>query len=222
MHVLDVYRKRVIQEEPSHPTPQPKQTNRDWSCFEAQDEEYFIRSAIALQEVGISFKKSKTKSLKDFSFDRGVLRLPTLLLDNNIEYIFLNLIAFERLHIGIGNEITSFIFLIGTIIDGAMDVSILSQNGILINILGNDQVVANLFNSMSKDICVEITKELDEMMESMSHYYKKPWKRWRASLIRTYFRSPWAMVSLVVAIFIFIFTIIQTIYTVRQFYQKEC
>jgi len=222
MHVLDVYRKSVIQEEPSQPTPKPKSTNRDWLCLEAQDRDHFIRSAIALQDAGISFKKSKTKSLRDFSFKRGVLRLPTLKLDDSTEYIFLNLIAFERLHIGTGSEITSFIVLMDTIIDSAMDVSILSRNGILINAFGNDQVVANLFNSMSKEIPVDRNGELEKVRESMNHYCKKPWKRWRASLIHTYFRSPWAMVSLIGAFFIFVFTMIQTIYTVRQSHQEDC
>jgi len=222
MHVLDVYRKSVIQEEPSHPTHIHKTTKRDWLCLEEQDGDHFIRSAIALQDAGISFKKSKTRSLKDFSFNRGVLRLSTLRLDDSTEYIFLNLIAFERLHIGTGSEITSFIFLMDTIIDGAMDVSILTRNGILINALGNDQVVANSFNSMSKEIPVDRNGELENVRESMNHYCKKPWKRWRASLIHTYFRSPWAMVSLIGAFFIFVFTMIQTIYAVRQSHQKDC
>jgi hypothetical protein len=220
MHVLDVYRKSVIQEGPSYPTHKP--TKRDWLCLEEQDGDHFTRSAIALQDAGINFKKSKTRSLRDFSFNRGVLRLPTLKLDDSTEYIFLNLIAFERLHIGTGSEITSFIVLMDTIIDSAMDVSILSRNGILTNAFGNDQVVANLFNSMSKEIPVDRNGQLENVRESMNHYCKKPWKKWRASLIHTYFRSPWAIVSLVGGIFIFVFTLIQTIYTIRQSYQDDC
>jgi hypothetical protein len=145
-----------------------------------------------------------------------------LKLDDGTEYMFLNLIAFERIHVGAGNEITSFIFLMDTIIDSAIDVPILSRSGILINALGNDKVVAKLFNSMSKEIPVERGRHLDIVRNSMNRYCKKPWKKWRANLIHTYFRNPWALVSLVAAIFLFALTIIQTIYTVRQFYQGSC
>ncbi|KAL5101660.1 hypothetical protein RYX36_005987 [Vicia faba] len=55
---------------------------------------------------------------------------------------------------------------------------------------------------------------------SMSDYCKKPWKRWRASLIHTYFRNPWAIVSLVAAFFVFALTIAQTVYSAGQFYQS--
>ncbi|MCI37508.1 UPF0481 protein, partial [Trifolium medium] len=65
--------------------------------------EEIIRSAVELHEAGIRFKKSKTWSLKDVSFDRGVLRLPTLVVDDTTEYMLLNLIALERLHVGAGN-----------------------------------------------------------------------------------------------------------------------
>ncbi|PNX76943.1 hypothetical protein L195_g032902 [Trifolium pratense] len=167
-----------------------------------------------------TFQKKQTRSLKDFPFNRGVLWLPALKLDDGTEYMFLNLIAFERIHVGAGNEITSFIFLMDTIVDSAMDVPILSRSGILINALGNDKVVAKLFNSMSKEIPVERGGHLVIVRNSMNLYCKKPWKNWRACLIHAYFRNPWAIVSLVAAIFLFALTIIQTIYTVRQFYQN--
>ena len=101
MHILDVFRKSLIQEGPSHPTRMPKATKRNWLTLEAGEE--IIRSAVELHEAGIRFKISKTWSLKDVSFDRGVLRLPTLVIDDTTEYMLLNLIALERLHVGAGN-----------------------------------------------------------------------------------------------------------------------
>ncbi|XP_058746666.1 UPF0481 protein At3g47200-like [Vicia villosa] len=218
MHILDVYRKSLIQQGPSHPTRMPKAAKRNWLTLEAGEE--IIRSAVELHEAGIRFKKSKTWSLKDVSFDRGVLRLPILVVDDTTEYMLLNLIAFERLHVGAGNEVTSFIFFMDTIVDNAMDVALLNRNGIIINALGSDKVVSKLFNSLSKDITVDRHGVLDVVRMSMSDYCRKPWKRWRANLIQTYFRNPWAIVSLVAAFFLFALTIVQTVYSVRQFYQS--
>jgi hypothetical protein len=101
MHILDVFRKSLIQLGPSHQTRMPKATKRNWLTLEAGEE--IIRSAVELHEAGIRFKKSKTWSLKDVSFDRGVLRLPTLVVDDTTEYMLLNLIALERLLVGAGN-----------------------------------------------------------------------------------------------------------------------
>ncbi|XP_058745140.1 UPF0481 protein At3g47200-like [Vicia villosa] len=212
LHILDVYRKSLIQEEPSHPTTHVPED------IDAGEE--IIRSAVELHEAGIHFKKSKTLSLKDISFDRGVLRLPTLVVDDTTEYMLLNIIAFERLHVGAGNEITSFTYFMDTMVDNAMDVAILNRKGIIINGLGSDKVVSKLFNSLSRDIAVDRHGVLDVVRTNMSKYCRKPWNRWHSNLIHTYFRNPWAIVSLIAGILLFVLTTVQTIYSVKQSYQS--
>lgn len=216
-HVLDVYRKSLIYQGPTHRTrvSKPKRRRR------FHDDDEIIRSATELQDAGIRFMKSRTHSLGDVSFGGGVLRLPTLVIDDTTEYMFLNLIAFERLHPEAGNDVTSYIFFMDTIIDSEMDVALLHRNGILVNALGSDKAVAKLFNSLSKDIAVDPHGVLDVVRMSMSNYCKKPWNMWRANLIETYFRNPWAIVSLVAAVFLFALTIVQTVYTIAQFYQPS-
>lgn len=221
MHVLDVYRKSLIYQGPTHRTrvSKPKRRRRLWRSEEDHGEDEIIRSATELRDAGIRFVKSRTQSLGDVSFGGGVLRLPTLVVDDSTEYMFLNLIAFERLHAETGNDVTSYIFFMDTIIDSEMDVALLHRNGILVNALGSDKAVAKLFNSLSKDIAVDPHGVLDVVRMSMSNYCKKPWNMWRANLIQTYFRNPWAIVSLVAAVFLFALTIVQTVYTIAQFYQ---
>ncbi|XP_045831001.1 UPF0481 protein At3g47200-like [Trifolium pratense] len=217
MHILDLYRKTLIQE-PSHTTPIPKLTR-------AQQREEDISKKLGwntfprVQESGIHFHKSKTSSLRDFWFSEGVLWLPRLIIDDNTEYMFLNLMAFERLHNGAGNEITSFILFMDAIVDSVADVSILYGKGILVNTFGTDETVAELFNSMSKEIPKAYDKKIYNVTADIYYFCgTKPWKRWRASLIETYFRNPWTMVSLVVGIIFFVLTIVQTIYTILSFY----
>ncbi|KAL4379413.1 hypothetical protein GQ457_02G018230 [Hibiscus cannabinus] len=109
-----------------------------------------IRSAKELNEARIRFKKSKSVSLKDIEFRGGILRLPVIIVDDATESMFLNLIAFERFHIGAGNEVTSYIFFMDNIVD-----NVLHSRGIIQNALGSDKAVANLFNSLLKDITLE-------------------------------------------------------------------
>lgn len=58
------------------------------------------------------------------SFFDGVLRLPTFVVGDTTE---VNLVAFKRLHVGASNEITSYVFFIGTVIDDGMDMAILHR-----------------------------------------------------------------------------------------------
>ncbi|KAI9095406.1 hypothetical protein K1719_026440 [Acacia pycnantha] len=221
LHILDLYRKCLLQHEPTHPTTIPKQIIK--SNKHKQEDEIIIPSARELQETGITFKPSKTHSLKDVSFNNngGILRIPSIIVDDSTETKFLNLVAFERLHVGAGNEVSSFVFFMDNIIDNESDVVILEQKRILQNALGSDKAVAKLFNSLSKDVSVDREGGLDIVQVSVCRYCKKPWNKWRANLIETYFRNPWAIVSLVAAIFLFVLTIIQTVYTIIPFYQHD-
>lgn len=171
-----------------------------------------------LHEAGIVFRMSKTRSLKDISFHGGILKLPLIVVDDATESMFLNLIAFERLHVGAGNEVTSYIFFMDNIIDNAKDVSLLHSNGIIQNAIGSDQAVAKLFNSLSKDITLDPDSSLDLVHKLVSDYCKLRWNEWRANLIHTYFRSPWAILSVIAAIFLFALTIVQTIYSIYPYY----
>ncbi|KAI3730428.1 hypothetical protein L1987_61598 [Smallanthus sonchifolius] len=211
LHPLDVYRKSLLWENPRH---KKKTVPKSYHRLVIQEGDEIVRSATELYEAGIRFKKSKTRSLKGISFQGGVLKLPPVMVDDATESLFLNLIAFERLHVGAGNEVTSYIFFMDNIIDHAKDVSLLHSQGIIQNAIGSDKAVAKLFNSLSKDITLDPESALDVVHKQVHNYCKKPWNEWRANLIHTYFRSPWAILSVLAAVFLFALTIIQTIYTV--------
>ncbi|KAF7815360.1 UPF0481 protein [Senna tora] len=218
LHTLDLYRKALLQHSPSHHTVIPKPTKAD--KHRGYDDDIIIRSVVELRESGIRFKLSDTPSLKDISFNNGILRLPSIIIDDYTESMFLNLMAFERLHVGAGNEVTSYIFFMDNIIDHDVDVAILHRKGIIVNALGSDKDVAKLFNTLARDVSVDRNNGgLDMVQMSVCRYCRRSWNRWRANLIQTYFRNPWAIISLVAAFFLFLFTIVQTVFTIVQFYQ---
>ncbi|CAL9054814.1 unnamed protein product [Musa acuminata subsp. burmannicoides] len=208
LHPLDLFRKSLLSE-PVH---------RSAASSAEQGSSEIIRSAIELYEAGIRFKKSKNNSLRDISFHHGVLSLPVIVVDDATEYMFLNLMAFERLHFGAGNEVTSYVFFMDNIIDSAKDVSLLHSKGIIQNAVGSDKAVAKLFNSLSKDVVLDPESCLDEVHRKVNKYCRKNINMWRANLIHTYFRSPWATLSLAAAIFLLVLTVLQTIYTIMPYY----
>ena len=211
LHALDVHRRNMLygHYQPPH-----------WSSRDVPEAD-IIRSAVELYEAGIRFKKSHSESLHDIRFRHGVLSMPAVTVDDSTEYMFLNMMAFERLHVGAGNDVTAYVFFMDNIIDSAKDVALLSTSGIIQNAVGSDKAVAQLFNSISKDVVLEPDSALDAVHREVNAYCRKPWNLWRANLIHTYFRSPWAFMSLAAAVFLLVMTVMQTVYTVLPYYKHD-
>lgn len=131
-----------------------------------------------------------------------------------------DMMAFERLHVGAGNDVTAYVFFMNNIVDSAKDVALLSSKGIMQNAVGSDKAVAKLFNSIAKDVVLEPESALDDVHRQVNAYCRQPWNKWRANLIHTYFRSPWAFLSLSAAVFL-LMTVMQTVYTVLLFYKPD-
>ncbi|KAL5799155.1 hypothetical protein ACOSQ4_032039 [Xanthoceras sorbifolium] len=209
LHILDVYRKTLLQEQ----SPE-KTRHRHRSQSSGGDHDHITPTATELHEAGIQFRRSKSFCLKNISFKHGVLKLPPVLIDDASESLFLNLMAFERFHVGAGNEITCYIIFMDNLIDNEKDVALLQSSGIIDNVMGSDKAVAKMFNSLSKDITLDPESDLIFVHKQVNKYWREPWNAWRGNLMHTYFRNPWSVISLTAAIFLFALTIVQTVYSI--------
>ncbi|KAL6842926.1 hypothetical protein ACP4OV_027239 [Aristida adscensionis] len=213
LHLLDVYRGGMLLGQYHIP--------RRRRYVESID---IIRSAVMLRAAGIKFEASKTGSLHDIGFRRGVLSLPSVSVDDSTEYVFLNLMAFERLHVGAGNDVTEYVFFMDSIINSAEDVVLLSSKGIIQNAVGTDGAVANLFNTISKEVVVDPDSPLDAVYREVAAYCQHPWRLFRARVVLAdrYFKdNPWALFSLSSVVIALIATVLQTVYTLMQFYRDK-
>ncbi|KAF8032338.1 hypothetical protein BT93_D1300 [Corymbia citriodora subsp. variegata] len=209
LHVLDVARKSMLRE------PEKKnEVRRNYG-----PETIRLASATELSEHGIQFKRSKTKSLNDISFAGGVLTLPQIWLDGNTKSMFLNLTAFERPPAVAGIEVRSYIYCMDCIISNRQDIALLRDQGIILNFLESDEAVAKMFNSVGKDVMLDLECSLVDEFEKVNKYYNKRWNMWRANFIHTYLRNPWVTLSLIAAVFLFALTIIQTVYSVLGYHK---
>ncbi|KAI3889456.1 hypothetical protein MKW92_032382 [Papaver armeniacum] len=217
-HILDVYRKNLLQESGKKPrkTHAPS-TNGHSECRRFD----IIRSARELYEAGIHLKTSRTLSLKDISFSGGVLRLPIIVVDDTTESTFLNLMAYEKFHDGEGNDVTACIFFMASIIDSAEDVSLLHSKGIIQNGLGNDNAAAKLFDELSMYVAPDPNSRLGKLHQEVNDYCVKRRNKWRANLIQTYFKSPWTIISLLAGVVLMALTFAQTIYTIYPYYHPR-
>lgn len=168
LHVLDVCRQSMIQ--------RPHGSRIAPPYYEGEP----MFTAAQLRESGVRFKKSGTNYITDISFDNGILTLPSIVVDDITECMLLNLMAFEHLHVGVGNEITSYVCFMNELVDTAMDVHLLHANHIIHSALGSNKAVAELFNSITKDIILDPNSDLGIVREEVNRYCKKRHVKWPA------------------------------------------
>ncbi|PSS30647.1 UPF0481 protein [Actinidia chinensis var. chinensis] len=216
LHVLDIFRKGLLYVERYR---SKRNTHRNYTNI------LVMGSVMELNEAGIRFKLSRTTSLKDISFSDGVLSLPLIVVDDSTESTLLNLIAFERLHIGAGTEVTNYVFFMGCILKSARDVSLLESHHIILNAIGSDKAIVEFFMSLSKEITLDLEDELNRVQEQIIMYRGKPFNRLRAHIVHTYHVStqwsPWAYWSIIAAILLFTLSVLQTLYTIYPYYHPN-
>ncbi|XP_057491607.1 UPF0481 protein At3g47200-like [Actinidia eriantha] len=218
LHMLDVVRNFLVGVE----FPHFRTTRRERTYTNMID---LIGSAMDLHEAGIRFKWSRTANVKDISFKDGVLSLPLVVVGNSMESSLLNLIAFERLHIGAGTEVTNYVFFLGCILKSERDVSLLESQDIIKKAIGSNQDIVEIFKSLSKEISRDHEDKLDQVYERIIFYRHKRFNRLRASIAHAYHVStewsPLAYWSIILAILLLALSVLQTAYTILRYYRPH-
>ncbi|PSR86630.1 UPF0481 protein [Actinidia chinensis var. chinensis] len=223
LHLLDIFRKGMLWGSPK---------GRGEYIIHVYDDRKITVSAMDLQEAGIRFELSKCGLgeilFKDrivslqISFNDRVLHLPFLFVDDATETMFLNLIAFERLHVGAGNEVTSYVYFMNAIINSVEDVILLQSHGIIHNALESNKAVVQLFNLLAKDIMFNPDSIMASMLYDINVYRTKRWVTYRAKFAHAYHLStqwsPWGSWSIIFGI---VLSIVQTAYTIYRYYHPN-
>ncbi|KAF3777071.1 hypothetical protein EJ110_NYTH46899 [Nymphaea thermarum] len=224
LHVLDVYRKCIIRspEQSSNqhaPLPFPKGIDLIGECVASHNRNCSTETST---EKGIL--RSKRQSGLNIKFSRyGVLTLPFIKIDSHTAPVYMNLIAFERMHPEAGCQVTSYVAFMDDLIDTAEDVSLLSSNAIVRNDLGSDDAAANLFNRLGDNIVLvdDPNDHTCQIKRQLKVYASSAWNVWRAHLRHTYFNNPWSLLSLSAAVFLLALTIAQTLYSILSYYTRH-
>ncbi|XP_020584568.1 uncharacterized protein LOC110027465 [Phalaenopsis equestris] len=197
-----------------------------------------LQSATELRNAEISFLKSNTKSFRDTSFNDDVLSLPPLDIDDNTESILFNLMSFEHLHMAPTNEVTTYVFFMDGLIKSIDNVALLRTEKIIMGWVGYDENIVTLFNRIKKgatltvntvDIPVDVNSRLNSYCNKRMHWRRAArailvqtyLQNWDFTSFSTHLKNPWVFTFLDDSFFMAL-SIIQTVYTVRQFYQCSC
>ncbi|KDO38418.1 hypothetical protein CISIN_1g040271mg [Citrus sinensis] len=115
----------------------------------------FIVCATNLKEAGIKFEKIEGGSLLSIEFDKdaGILKIPRLTIDDDTESFFRNISVYEQFFpIDAYAPFINYVKFMDSLINTAKDVELLCENKILHNFLGDDEVVANMFNRLGDSV----------------------------------------------------------------------
>ncbi|KAF5207264.1 hypothetical protein FRX31_003149 [Thalictrum thalictroides] len=185
----------------------------------------FIPSATELYKTGVKFRKAKRGSFMNlkFSANNGVFEIPTLIVQDNSEVLFRNLVAFEQCFI-VGREhyLSHYLALLDFLINSPNDVALLRRHGIIENLLGDNESVSLLFNKIFHGVQIfENSFHFNQFCKDVNNYYNTPWHSFKAMLYREYFYSPWSIASSIAVIIVVVCAIIQTVLTAISAWQKH-
>ncbi|XP_045807894.1 UPF0481 protein At3g47200-like isoform X5 [Trifolium pratense] len=216
-HLLDLQRKIILTKSSSK--TKGDEANNENQSQKNSEELMTYRNIQDLRAAGIKLKSSETRRPTDIGFSEGwlaaKLTLPEIVVDDTTKSTFLNLIAYEMCP-DFENDygICSFAAFMDSLIDHPEDVKELRSKGILLNSLGSDEEVADLFNVISTDLVPNPLTYFEVRAKIHKHYCNKC-KTWIALGIHTYFNNPWAFIAFLAAFIALALTFIQTWFAIN-------
>ncbi|KAJ1393076.1 hypothetical protein SESBI_35254 [Sesbania bispinosa] len=165
-------------------------------------------------------RADENRELLDISFGKkwGMLRreltIPRLHISDHRGTVFRNIVAFEKCHKRCNPDLTTYIFFFNRLINSVDDVADLHYKGVIHHSLGSDQQVADLINSIAKEIVPDMNESyLYKVVNDANQYFDTKYARVRASIVHNYLTS-WAVgVTTFLSMMALYFTFIQTLLT---------
>ncbi|XXG88416.1 hypothetical protein AAC387_Pa12g0626 [Persea americana] len=190
-------------------------------CVEENDTEnkvVKVPSASKLEEVGIKFKKRNDVKdgniMLNIKFQKGVIEIPPVLVWDETNIVFLNLIAFEQCYNHCKKYFIAYTTFMDWLINTGKDVEILCRREVIDNGLGNEEEVAALFNNMGREVIINGDHfYLSRVCNDINEYNERAWPKLRATLVHDYFKNPWAIISFMAALLLLLLTMTQAFFS---------
>ncbi|KAI7997699.1 UPF0481 protein [Camellia lanceoleosa] len=202
------------------------------SCFRrifpnnAPKPSHFSHRATDFHCAGVKFEPDTGVDFKEASglqwwCGRAKFKIPPFSIYDSTEPLLRNLIAFEQCCPSIERRrITSYAFLMDSLIDSAADVELLEKNHIINNYLGASEDASVLFNNICQDAVLE-EFDFEKPRNYAESYCRRLWPRFITSLKHDYFSNPWSVIAVVAAFILFALGVVQTVYALLTYYGVE-
>ncbi|KAL9411150.1 hypothetical protein AB3S75_044857 [Citrus x aurantiifolia] len=117
------------------------------------------------------------------------MKIPTLTIDDDTESFFRNISVYEQFFsIGANGRFINYLKFMNCLINTAEDVELLCENKILHNCLGDEEVVANMFNRLRDSIALP-PNFYGDIFHNVNEYWDRPRNRWMTNLGQNYFNG---------------------------------
>ncbi|XP_021757948.1 UPF0481 protein At3g47200-like [Chenopodium quinoa] len=200
MHLLDLLRKCCCLH--SNLSPINRESRKD-KCYP--------RTAKKLSDNGVKFEVRESECPLHITFKKGKLMIPEFVLDTDTEPYLRNLLYFEKCHYSEEDYINDNLLFLDKLIDTIEDVEVLQEAGILLNHLGSDEDAIKFFNNVPRNTTVGSHFHYSQVSKDANEYASDCWNQSKAILRNKYFHHPWAIISVIAAIILFILSLLQTI-----------
>ncbi|CAN6540258.1 unnamed protein product [Malus baccata var. baccata] len=152
---------------------------------------------VTVLQVEVKFRVRKDSSdLFDIKFSNGILEIPRLTIDDTTDRKLRNLVAFEQCHCKEENYLSNYIFLMK-------------------RLMKTPEAIPRRYL-----VCEDLNKYyIDGRCKSLTtgvFVSKFRWYKWKTTLRKYYFGSPWSIISVVAAVILLVLTFIQTLCSVKS------
>ncbi|KAI3781650.1 hypothetical protein L2E82_11670 [Cichorium intybus] len=166
--------------------------------------------------LAVRFKQSSlVPGLGTLFVRETCFKIPVLSIKDSTPSFMRNLIAYEQCYPLSRHYVTSFAFLMDRLIDTKDDVSLLVRSKVLQHNLGAIEDVTNLFNNICNGVVLRDFYYSEEWTK-LDEYCNRFWPSILISLRRLYRSTTWKTLTVIAAVILFVLTLLQTIYTVRN------
>ncbi|KAL0368288.1 UNVERIFIED_CONTAM: hypothetical protein Scaly_1047700 [Sesamum calycinum] len=208
-HILDLVHGNWI--------PSIKEVNLNVDEVDRMREWRFIHSATELTNANVAFQKKLSDDFFKVEFDDGLMQMQPLTIEDRTECFFRNLIAYEQYFQDTQpNFVTDYVKLLDSLINSSEDIDILCKCEIIDNWLGDNEVVANIFNRLTLSVTGHQHFVYTDIFDKVNAHYGTRRNKAIATLRRDYFNSPWAYFSFLAALAILSLTVAQTVFSALQ------
>ncbi|TXG62553.1 hypothetical protein EZV62_009547 [Acer yangbiense] len=189
---------------------------------------YDLPAATKLNKSGLNFSFIEDKCYLDITlekrrrgkwlpwFEVNELQIPRIEIYDETEGLFRNMMALEMFHYPTQTHICNYVDLLDYLIDTVNDVDLLVEKGIIVNCVGDNKVIAKMFNKLGTYMTTSTHSRYCGIVDRMKTHYNNPWNHAKATLRSGYFSNVWTGIATVAATFLLILTVIQTVCSIMQ------
>ncbi|XP_059433798.1 UPF0481 protein At3g47200-like [Corylus avellana] len=145
------------------------------------------------------------RSFRCFKSVQCILKVPQLVIDDQTEALFRNLMALEQCHYPSKTYICNYVLLMDCLITTKSDVCLLVEKKVIVNRRGSSTEVTTLINKLGHMI-VEPESCYHDLYKRLNDHCDNYWNRLVASLTSVYFRDFWRGTATIAGILVLLFT----------------